>query len=727
MFAKESRSPGSTPAAQVASLRRRPVKSTAIGAASVTNQQQQQQQQQRSLGLGVSDLAAASTPSMPRRRNVSTALAGGLSSVRSSSDIEMIDDMIDEDGYGGIDEADITRGKVFLNTGTTLVQLAGRIPSELSDDFNEAGQSAPGCYAVVHATSGFAAWVTERTCTVWKYNGSIANSNIRTYVLPMPAPSHDSIWSGVPPTVILVNSDSSTSNSDDVGLLAIAQTGEMRYWPSVALGLSGNNQSQYLSARVMLNPDDGDRVTHVVDMSISGGDGLVLVTAGGRLFRLLLINSHNNAELTCTPVVRSTPVVGRATLILMKAAGMAKMALSAGLGKPDIVSELGPVVYASNGAQGDEPRSSELILLTAHTVEKWIVPPANDGSPMRLLCAHEASPLIKSALGGDKFVARLTLLAATAGASNEIIILAKYVPPNPRATEADLINATGVYVLVNLHVSSQTAAVASIRRLNYVPGPIAANHSQNLPLLLVPNGGPGVFVVFADAIVMTAVADIDYYYCIPLEHDVILGAAGTVDQCAAVMLCTGLSNVIRSDIDAARLELRTHDPAAAHRAKLLRSRHNTIQPEQSPSGRSQGKHLDDRQQIQELSEEDRAELYAARVEQLTSLVEQAVHFGQASANPLLFALTNNDIDSIGDDALETAVIAVARSILDSTSEFAPTTLDTKAHLRARFTSMDAIIRFLRARQLLTTEVSPRTRADLLSMTQMLAAAVGFRL
>ncbi|KAJ2062337.1 hypothetical protein GGI17_002455 [Coemansia sp. S146] len=486
----------------------------------------------------------------------------------------------------------------------------------------------------VSGVARFAFVATASTCVVWSF---AAGSSAAVHRLAMP----DAGEGAGAPAVALV----AGVGAGDVGVVAVGGLGHVRYWDRVVFGLGG--ASQFHSAALPLGA--ADRCEQIVEASAGL---LVVATRNGALYRLALLTAQGAAGLDARALSRTAGSRGG---VLSRMASLLGGASGEGGSDDQLVS-------VARGGRTEIRHSREVYALTRSRLAKWVVSSAH---PERLAYSvdlhHTLADSVAQALRSDAELRFYDVAAA----GSDVCVLA--------SAGANLVVAT----LRAAHVASEPR-VAGLTLLRYTAPHPPPQSGAGRPRLVIPAGGPVMFVAFDQAVVAAALPapGSSFEEAVKLRYgDCVLAATAIGDQQAesCILLACRCAGILRMTATARQVP---------------------------DSG---------------MTDAD-TRIGGPQQEQ----IEQAVFFGSdAARNPLAFAITS---DAPGLDAhLQAAALRVSHAILDGSSRFVADRLDIGALLRERLRRAHAVTQAL-ADNGLADKLSSAARSQLCSNVEKLAAA-----
>ncbi|KAJ2110284.1 hypothetical protein IW146_005970 [Coemansia sp. RSA 922] len=480
----------------------------------------------------------------------------------------------------------------------------------------------------------FAFVATASTCVVWSF---AAGSSAAVHRLAMP----DAGEGAGAPSVALV----AGVGAGDVGVVAVSGLGHVRYWDRVVFGLGG--ASQFHSTALALSPTD--RCEQIVEASAGL---LVVATRSGAIYQLTLLTAQGAAGLDARALSRTAGSRGG---VLSRMASL--LGGTAGEGGSD-----DQLVSVARGSRTEIRHSREVYTLTRSRLAKWVVSSAH---PERLAYSADLRQMLADSVAQALRSDAELHFHDVAAAGSDVCVLVSAGP--------SLVVAT----LRAAHVASEPS-VTGLTLLRYTAPHSLPQSGGGRPRLVIPAGGPIMFVAFDQTVVAAALPALgsSFEEAVKLRYgDCVLAATAIDDQQAESCILL-----------------------ACRRAGILRMAATA-------------------RQVPDSGMVD-ADTRIGRPQQ--EQIEQAVFFGSdAARNPLAFAITS---DASGLDApLQAAALRVSHAILDGSSRFVADRLDIGALLRERLRRAHAVAQAL-ADNGLTDKLSPAARAQLCANVEKLAAA-----
>ncbi|KFH70998.1 hypothetical protein MVEG_03844 [Podila verticillata NRRL 6337] len=470
----------------------------------------------------------------------------------------------------------------------------------------------------------------------------------------MPPNSLQSIEASVVlPSVTITNSDDHYS-----GLLACSPDGTCWYWDNIELSVS--NSDTHVDAKINLMQDD-----HISHLESAGPMGYYFGTKQAQVHQITVKKQYGAAYLVTKQL--SAQAGGKiATIFNMIGMGQAQ----------DTTQKM---VSLTSGPKLHDPHGRwELFAMTRKTLIKWQLP--RSGDPV-----FEADiPLAEQI--AEKVIMELSLPSAFGMGPNVRLLDVKYIRNGKLLVLASFFESSIrddktplTYALITL--SSQYGKEYDIESIKYIrrateedPRPEAA------PKLVVPHGGPRVFIITPVSIMIKSTeSGGDFEEIIPLSNDRIIGYG-----CEDWRQRNQSINEVDREIS---LVCRRSGLLGIH-VEMDNTPSTTIVPE---------------------TDEEHA------TSQLFAKLEQAVYYGNKQYNPISFDLT---IYREGD--LNKASLKVNEEILNSHSGHLSLSGDPTSRLRERFLKAQGIIESINQYKMLGL-LRLDTRFKLCSSAEKLAA------
>ncbi|KAJ2598706.1 hypothetical protein H4R99_004000 [Coemansia sp. RSA 1722] len=601
----------------------------------------------------------------------------------SRGDLFAASDAPEETDGGGEEEAELEHGQLrtLLRGDSHAVFAVSGFPEQVSEFLKAARIRAEPVSCGASAGAQFAYAASASTCLVWAY-GSESYSSV--YKLEMPPNSNGD--KGAP--VISLISDTTPG---DVGVVACSSSGQLRYWDRVVFGLGGT--LQYLS--VDISPSlQNDACVRAVQAYT---DLVIVATQRGKLFQVSLGDSTGLAVRTLSRSSGSG------------AGGMLERVSSfLGSSQPLGVAPSDSLVGIAAGARTEMRQSREILMLTRTRLLKWVVSRSHAD---RLLYSSDVSRVISHAVAqrfGEDVDATMLDVAATSSGDACILVAMQAAGTGQQARLA-----VAVFRSAN---SSTDPSIAALWPLEHTCDPHTISRSR----LMLPNGGPGLFVVLPSAVTVLALPALASSSCPAFEtsvsfrnSDAVVGFGAGADS--SLEIVCSLSGILRMAIDGDSAQ--SQKPIGFGNNVLG---HTEFSADAEPVDAADISDIDPAWPNPASQASRPAGGIASQTRAFIAQLEQAVFFDNPRS-PLSFSIASHSSSGI-DTALQAAVLQVSKSILDSSSRFIAGRLDTGAQLRERLRRAHAIIRVLSANGLVD-RIDTSTRVRLSAAAEKLAAAV----
>ncbi|KAJ2161323.1 hypothetical protein GGF46_001584 [Coemansia sp. RSA 552] len=540
--------------------------------------------------------------------------------------------------------------------------------------------------AGLNSASKFAFVATPTACFVWAYASGAATTVHR---LPMPDPEDTAAFEA--PVVALVPVGGVQS---DVGVLVCSTAGQIRYWDRVAFGLGGTER---FHSRGLELSDPADRCCQIVEVHT---DLFVIATVKGYLFQISLQGATGlETRLLSRNAGARAGMLGRMTSLLGGAANA-----------PVAADARDSLVAMAPGGRTEIRHSRELYVLTRERLVKWVV---SRSHPERLMYSMDIlqalGPAAAHRYDADVQVSVHDVAVARDGA---ICVLARLQAPR-LAGQVQL----ALFIMRSDRVSVEPAVVG-LWPLDYAPDTPPSQSGPERPRLVLPEGGPGLYVVMRTAIVASLIPPdtATFEEAVSFrEGGFLLGSSADSRPLRSTekpgsstldLLCLG-TGVLQVCIDTAKAAGATC-PA-----------NNTL-PDVEGGG-ADGDAAGTAAWPGAARRASKPPSTGTRERELQDQIEQAVFFGVGNAhNPLEFTIRSQATGT--DAALETAALRVSQSILDNTSRFIVDRLDLGAHLKERLCRARAVMQFI-SQSGLGAKLPRAARVHLCAHAEKLAAAV----
>ncbi|KAF9914924.1 hypothetical protein BX616_007284 [Lobosporangium transversale] len=529
----------------------------------------------------------------------------------------------------------IDEDSIYSKTDKTLVAYFGPLPREVDEALSRTDFYTQPMAAKIDFDAGLGIIVSQSKCYIWAVQKDVTyRSPPMCISLPMPPNSYTSAEASVLlPVVTITKSDNQNS-----GVLACSPDGTCWYWNNIDLSLS--NVDEHVDTKI--NLAQNDCITYV---ECAGPMGYYFGSRYACIYQMAIKKQLGSITLT------STQLHGKS--------GGAMASFYSIIGKtqgPDISQKVKSLT--SGPKIQDQLGRWNLYVLTQRTLHRWCLHRSGE-------YAQEPEIPLKEKV--TERILRDYSATLPLGSDPDVRLLDIDIPFLPR--EANSVTNTQKY--------PYTASALKEEDLR----PLAS------PRLVVPKGGPGVFIVMPKAVIISSTSPkMDLEDLVPLKTDRIIGF-GSEDWKQR-----GLEMEDSSEL--------TIICKASGRLGI------NIQIDNSKSSSLPSSTLGDEPRSPK-------ELLT---EQLQAKLEQAVFFGRKKNNPISFDLTHYD----GGD-LNQASLNVSTEIMKSYAALLSSGKDLTGKLWERYTRITSIIESIQAAGM-ASRLTIDTRFQLCWAAEKLAAA-----
>ncbi|KAF9940281.1 hypothetical protein BGZ67_008048 [Mortierella alpina] len=556
-------------------------------------------------------------------------------------------------GSGAIDEESI-----YSKNERTMVAYFGPLPREVEDALDKTDFYTQPMTAKVDLDAGLGMVVSQEKCYIWAVQ---KNTTYRAapvcYTLPMPPCSYTSVEASVLlPVVTITRSDDET-----VGILACSPDGLCWYWNNIDLCFS--NVDQHVDTRIGIA--QGDFVTHV---ECAGLMGYYFGTKYANVYQVA-VKKHLG-----TTVLGSAQLPGKGGSAITSIFNFIGVAQG-----PDTTQKIASMT------SGPKPQDFhgrwDVFAMTRRSLFKWHV---YRSGGYALECEYPLKEQLTERIHRDYSATmpfgndpRVRLLDIEYIKGGKLLVLATFFDTALRTATTPL--SCGLFTLVP---QMQSPASFEIESVKYIQRTIEEDlRPEASPRLVVPQGGPGVFIVMPKAVIISStLPDFEFEDLVPLKTDRIIGF-GNEDWKQRGQEMDGASEL----------------PIICRRSGRL------------------GIHiqLEGNGYLSSSSTKMGKELLTA---QLQAKLEQAVFFSGKRNNPISFDLSHYD----GGD-LNEASLNVSQEILNSHAGLLNSGKDLTSRLSERYARIRSIIDCIQAADM-ASRLSIDTRFQLCWSAEKLAAA-----
>ncbi|KAF8522246.1 Non-repetitive/WGA-negative nucleoporin C-terminal-domain-containing protein [Hysterangium stoloniferum] len=568
--------------------------------------------------------------------------------------------------------------RVFAVSDTLSIRLASSLPVEAQQAIHASGKLVhlhpsrdifTGSIHVFHGPVSYGVIVSVQTCFVWKIDFQSAFHSPTCYIFPVPPPDLSSTYMTVPFASLV-----SFGSSREPGLIMVSDSGEIRFWDSIGIGLAG--AERFSTTRVDLAVDE-------MVCGLERIDAMVFVArTKTRLHRLTVTARPGTGRF----VVVSAPFIdaeSRGSSWIDPFRILQKRSNPRDSG--DIVTVVSSydsqaIVKAKDGAvRSHEERS--IWVLTNRNLMQWRVGIAGGEQ-----CTHnfEVRSIIADAIvngvENDKNLLDIELLDVSVDNAQDPTILISHAPLASRSSLPNFITAPlRVYALVRFSLSPELGTLKIKKEIEILPYELAADPRRALaPRFKVLQNSLSdnvlelTFSQFSDAFAFSSLEP-PYQEQLHLKNadDMIFGfnVVNGIDGRDVLLLTTGMVLAARPHVGNI---FQMKDDVIIGKAKVLKS-----------------------------------------------TIRQAMKYGIKPENPLRFQLPG----MADGESLKTAAEQMSHAFLTSDPDVVTTSLSMGSQLASRESSLKALVTFIGESGGLM-KLSSTTREHLLADAEKLAAARG---
>ncbi|KAF8963468.1 hypothetical protein BGZ46_000959 [Entomortierella lignicola] len=548
---------------------------------------------------------------------------------------------------------------VYSKNDRTLVAYFGPLPREVDDALSRTDFYTQPMDAKIDFDAGFGIAVSQTKCYIWGVQKDVTyRSPPMCITLPMPPNSNTSVEASVLLPVVTI------TKSDDqcFGILACSPDGTCWFWNNIDLSLS--NVNQHIDTKI--NLAQNDCVTHVES---AGPMGYYFGTRYASVYQVSIRRQFGSVVLS------SIQLHGKS------AGTIASLYSIIGISQgPDTSQKIrsmtsGPKIQDVNGRW-------DLYALTQRNLYRWHLYrsgectlesefPLKEKVTERILRDYSAT----HPLGSDPEVRLLDIEYIRNG---KLLLLVSFFDTAEKYVTTPL--SCAIFTL-----SSQFGPNIDIESVKYIQRTIEEDlRPQASPKIVVPKGGPGVFIVMPKAVIISStLPKDDFEDLVPLKSDKFIGF-GTEEWKQRGLEIEDSSELPIICRASGRLGINIQVTGDSNSLLSSADDHRTTH-----------------EQLTEL---------------LKAKLEQAVFFGGKKNNPISFDLAHYD----GGD-LNAASLDVSKEILNSHATLLNSGKDLTARLSERYQRIKSIIESIQAAEM-ASRLSIDTRFQLCWGAEKLAAA-----
>ncbi|GAA5890992.1 hypothetical protein JCM8208_003123 [Rhodotorula glutinis] len=612
-----------------------------------------QHQQQRTLGANLAVASKALSSAAPSRRTRSVA-AG------SDAGTMLMD--VDEAGQSQQQQGKDSDRLLVKDESYAITERKG-LPVEVQEAIAASDPYTLPVKAVLDPITGFALLVSSDRCFVW--NWASRASSTTTYVFPLPAqaPFPPGVTAYSPLSFASLVPSASQTAQREPGLIAVSNTGTVRFWDSISLSLAGADRFKSVSLALA----EGELVRHVALVSPTT---YLAATSQSRVFALSIVSQGGRATLAARPLERA---VGWAGSVWSAVFGTKTVDPRVGI----LALAVAQPVSGAGGGAGDGAR--RVYAVQEKSAQVWDVPVRGEGGE-RLVAEHDVFHAVLEAIAGEKVgneqwamnEGKVEIVDAAVTATGHLALLVSHV----HDATADEYRS---FAIVQLDVQHDAVTPIGLTLLAY------QNRPDPRPLStarLNIGAGEVAFVSFPDAVVIASItADSSFEEAFPLRQN------------STRFIGLSMPSYLPAPPSPTEtLSLLTSSPSLV--TVTVTAPHGS-QPRVAPGG-----------------------VEALKTQRLKTRLEQAIFYGTREAeNPLAF-----DIQPDFEGDLAKASTSVSADILASSSSNMPLILDLRAQLADRVHRTKALIEYVNANGILS-KLPQSARKQLSWDAERLQAAV----
>ncbi|CAG8461900.1 44_t:CDS:10 [Acaulospora morrowiae] len=382
---------------------------------------------------------------------------------------------------------------VYLKFEKHVVENFGYLPKEVEELLH----TTEVYDGVLNWTTGHAAVFTLTHCYLWDYKKDHDKQPLKrpdtVYKFQMPVCGNEPLDSNEShynlPLVCIIPS----VEGSKPGLLACTPQGEFRYWEDISYAMTEANKYKGLQ----LHLQDGDRGTylacHETKRSPRENWAIIFGTERAALYRINVCQSDGKRTLDYTLFPRPGGIISQISSYIWQNGA--------------INGNYGGIVSTTLGAKLGKSFVSEAYVLLEKSLEKWDLPVTRSSSPKYLSGYDIYKSIVQEIRVSDGSFeieeAEVRLLDLEYARSGELVILLSSVPTS---SQMDFETMSTSYYLILLNTSEHAFDSVQYKIVRCLPLKVQSNISLGpQAYLIMPNGGPAVFVVFPQAIFLTTI------------------------------------------------------------------------------------------------------------------------------------------------------------------------------------------------------------------------------
>ncbi|CAG8481784.1 6897_t:CDS:10 [Funneliformis mosseae] len=555
----------------------------------------------------------------------------------------------------------------------------------LPKEINEVTQSNEIFDVVLNWSTEHAALVTQTHCFVWNYSGvdkQPFDTDTPVYKFKMPICDDDEFLDDLSnhhklPLICIIPSN----QSQRPGLLVCSRKGEFRYWEDITR--DSIFQDHYLSLKVYLREEDFGTHLACHETHQSSQDTCIIIFGSLQsvLYRINISKMGASTTLHSTSLSRSVGIMENFSSYLWLSSKY----------------DTGNIITSTLGNRLENNLLSEVYVLMDKSIERWVF--GNVRSANKYVQGQDIyNNIIQEIYQNDSRVKEtdqmdLRLLDIEFAWNGKLVILVSY---SFGSNQNEIVeNRNLSYSLVVLSTEEIQFSDAVIYKVSSIHGlENQSNFSFGSPAhLVMPNGGPAVFVVFPQLIIMTTIfKDVSYNGIVSMSDPVGDRIIGCCGEGSKSWHNKNTDSISRIDLLTAKTGIMT---CILNHAMIM---------EKDP----QTQMFDD-QMILDNPEE-------MKTRELKKMFEQAI-FNTSDKVPV----TNYISRGHGGD-INAVTIEISDEILDSRSQYLSEFIELKSQLNERFNKMSFLIQVIKFSNMLN-ELYPSTRQHLFWNAEKMACAL----
>ncbi|MBW0480464.1 hypothetical protein O181_020179 [Austropuccinia psidii MF-1] len=572
-----------------------------------------------------------------------------------------------------------TAVSILLQDDFHAVTAYSKLPSDVEQMLSRADHNLDPMKGQIDHITGFASVWSRDHCYVWNFARRTATPPT-CYSFPCPISKTASVLVNTLaplPLVSFISPFANTSNNSrrEPGLLLLSPTGELRAWDSLSLALSGVDK--YTSIQVQLH--DTELVRCLQPLTWCPGS-FVLATSHSRLFKLSI-----SAGISGQPTVISS-LMSRSNTWGTKLSSLIRWGQNYDP-KAGIVALTVSPCFQNNDSNG----GSEIWALeVTGALFRWNLDLNGGGD--RFIWEKELAPLILENLLSVPDMDILTLVERLEFTfidlkvtyTRDLAVLVSYVDPSIcMEGKSSIYPKSFAVIILDVLSNSTLPVVTNIVKTQHreYPDP----RLETAPALLLPHGGPAVFIVFPERVVALSLSP---------ETDF-----------EEVVSFNSIANNRIVGTGAGPLSIRSiqDNDDVPPTLKLITAASGILEIELNPI------------ELVRLAINIFEEQMARDTHRLKMKLDQAVFFSDNPNNPVEFTLPGTLKGDLGSAAEQ-----LSRQILASSAAHLPPIVDLRAQLADRIARLHLLIQFINTTGMLN-KISTMGKRRLMGDAELLAS------